>query len=53
MTSKTFIKEIIEEYGIEGIFDILNINPVEALEALAEVGVLDLERFEQYFGDKE
>jgi len=49
----SFIKTLLTEKTIEEILEDFDINPVEALEALVEIGIIDLERFEQYYNEQE
>lgn len=50
---KNFIRTILNEYSFDEILEILNVEKYEALQALAEIGIVDIERFEQYFNEQE
>lgn len=52
MADKYLIK-IFNEYTVDEILDMMNVEKNEALEALIEIGLIDLERFEQYFNERE
>lgn len=53
MKTKQIITELIEEYGLEGVFEFLEVSPVEALLELHEIGSIDLERLLDYYNDEE
>lgn len=53
MKTKQIIRELIEEYGLEGVFEFLEVSPVEALLELHEIGSIDLERLVEYYHERE
>lgn len=53
MKVKQILQELIDEYGLEGVFDFLEVSPVEALLELHEIGSIDLERLLEYYDDEE
>jgi hypothetical protein len=53
MTTKDYIQILIEDRGLESIFDLLNVTPSEALLALDEIGFIDLERLKAYYDEDE
>ncbi|MCA2973867.1 MAG: hypothetical protein IM337_07605 [Microcystis sp. M110S1] len=52
MTSK-LLKELLNNYDLEEVFLILEVDPYDALLKLYEIGEVDLERLEEYLDDSE
>ncbi len=53
MKTKQILKELIDEYGLEYVFEILEMPPEEALLELYEIGSIDLERLIEHFDNDE
>jgi hypothetical protein len=53
MKTKQILKELIDEYGLEYVFEILEVSPEEALLELYEIGSIDLERLIEHFNNDE
>lgn len=52
MTSK-LLKELLSNYDLEEVFQILEIDPFDALIKLYEIGEVDLERLGEYLDDSD
>ncbi len=53
MTNKQIIRYLVEEEGLENVFDMIGLDPVVALFELHEIGVIDLERLIESLEDDE
>lgn len=53
MKTKQILRDMIDLYGLEEVFELLEIEPVDAILELYEIGSVDLERLLEYHNDQE
>ncbi len=47
---ESFLEELLENYGLEKLLELNDINPVEVLELLIDQGLFDVEMFNPSIG---